>query len=182
MIRRFSIALLAAVLVPLAALAQAPTGVPQPDQQHGNAQPPASGQHDMKQMHEQMMAEMAAGDQKLDSLAAQMNAAQGAAKVDAIASVINELLAERKQMREHMASMMGPGGMMGGQGQPGMVMGTSGGTMAGMEAMTFDPVCRARIAGNTAPAATYRGKTYQFCSQADKRAFLKNPSKYVSAK
>ena len=45
----------------------------------------------MKQMHQKMMAEMQAMDQKLDSLVAQMNAAQGQAKVDAIAAVINEM-------------------------------------------------------------------------------------------
>jgi YHS domain-containing protein len=114
-----------------------------------------------------------------------MNAARGQAKVDAMAAVISEMINQRKQMREQMASMtgqsgmMGQGGMMGDQGQQGMMTGTSGGAMSGMASTTFDPVCRARIADKTAPAATYQGKTYRFCSEADKRAFLKNPAKYA---
>ena len=68
---------------------------------------------------------------------------------------------------------------MGGQGEQGMAMGTSGGMMPEVMA-TFDPVCRARIANDTAPTATYQGKTYQFCSEADKQAFLRDPAKYVS--
>jgi YHS domain-containing protein len=136
------------------------------------------------QMHQKMMAEMSSMGQKLDSLVAQMNAAQGQAKVDAIAAVINEMNNDRKQMMEHMAGMMRSGGMMGGmmggEGHSGMTMGTSGGMMTAMGA-TFDPVCRARIASNAAPTATYQGKTYQFCSEADKQAFLKDPAKYLTA-
>ncbi len=188
MVRGVFATLLATVAVPVMILAQAPATTGH-QHEHAATQAPApaqgENQQQMKQMHQKMMAEMAAMDQKLDSLVAQMNSAQGPAKVDAMAAIINEMLAERKQMREHMASMMGQGGMMGGmmgqggmaggQGQQGMMMGTSGGMMSA----TFDPVCRARMADNTAPTATYRGKTYQFCSEADKQAFLKNPAQYV---
>ncbi len=185
MMRRFLIALVATVGVPMLVAAQAPSTPAEHQHEHASAQSqsPPSNQHEMMQMHQKMMAEITAMDQKLDSLVAQMNAAQGQAKVDAIAAVINEMNNDRKQMMEHMTSMMGRGGRMGGmmgaEGQPGMMMGTSGGTMTGIGA-TFDPVCRAKAADNSLPTATYQGKTYQFCSEADKQAFLKDPAKYVT--
>ncbi len=177
--------LLATIAVPILVVAQAPATT---GHQHERATAQDStatqGQGDqMKQMHQKMMAEMQVMDQKLDGLVAQMNAAQGQAKVDAMAAVINEMNNDRKEMMQHMTSMMGHGGMMGGgqvgaEGQPGMTMGTSGRVMAGAGA-TFDPVCRAKMADNSAPTATYQGKTYQFCSEADKQAFLKDPAKYL---
>ncbi len=182
MIRGLLLAVLTTVALPVMVLAQVPATT---QHEHGASQAPApnQSQQQLMQMHQKMMADMAAMDQKLDGLVTQMNAAQGQAKVDAMAAVISEMINQQKQMREHMASMMGQGGMiggmMGGRG-PGMMMGTSGGMMSGA-ASTFDPVCRARIADNRAPTATYQGKTYQFCSEADKQAFLKNPEKYVSA-
>ncbi len=185
MIRGAFVTLLAAVAVPLMVAAQAPaTSEHQHEQATAQGQAPAQGHNErMMQMHQQMRAEITAMDQKLDGHVQQMNAAQGQAKVDAIAAVINEMNNDRKQMMAHMATMMGRGGAMGGmmgagsQGG-GMTMGTSGGMMSAMEA-TFDPVCRAKMADNSAPTATYHGKTYQFCSEADKQAFLKDPAKYV---
>ncbi len=188
MIREAIVTFLAAVAVPVMVAAQAPATAGH-EHEHATAQGQAATQgrsDEMAQMHQKMMAEMAAMDQKLDALVQQMNTAQGPAKVDAMAAVISEMVRQREQMEQHMSSMMGMmgqrgmmGGMMGGQGQQGMMMGTSGGMMAGMPE-TFDPVCRAKIANNTAPTATYQGKTYQFCSEADKQAFLKNPAKYLS--
>ena len=58
-----------------------------------------------------MMEVMRQHDQKLDDLIAKMNAAKGEAKVDAIAAVLNELVAQRKEMRKQMAA--GPGPMRG---------------------------------------------------------------------
>ncbi len=186
MVRGLMIALLTTVGIPVMVLAQAPaTTGHQHEQAATQAQTPAQGQNQMmQQMHQKMMAEMAAMDQKLDTLISQMNAAQGQAKVDAMAAVITEMVNQRKQMEQHMSSMMGmmgQRGMMGGQNEQGMMTGTSGGMMSGMMA-TFDPVCRAKIANNTAPTATYQGKTYQFCSEANKEAFLKNPSQYLTGR
>jgi hypothetical protein len=51
---------------------------------------------------------------RLDSLVARMNRTAGAAKVTAMADVINELVAQRAVMQQHMHEMMmgGQGGMM----------------------------------------------------------------------
>lgn len=174
MIRAFLIASVTAVGLSGAPFAQAPATTAQQPQ----AAAPGHNQQ-MMQMHEQMMAQMTAMDQKLDSLVSQMNAAQGQAKLDAMAALVTAMVDQQKQMHQHMASMGGMmGGMMGGAGRPGMTMGTSGAMMPAM-GETFDPVCRAKIANNTAPTATYQGRTYQFCSIADKEAFLKNPTKYM---
>ena len=90
----------------------------------------------MMAQRQQMMARMRALDQKLNELVAKMDAAKGTVKVDAIASVVKELVAQRAQMRDDMTAMQGrmighmmqhmmsmQGGMMGmmnrGSGQTG---------------------------------------------------------------
>ncbi len=55
--------------------------------------------------HKEMMAKMEAADARLDELVKTMNAATGSKKTDAMAAVINELVAQRKQMRKDMMAM-----------------------------------------------------------------------------
>ena len=59
----------------------------------------------MMSMHSQMMADLKAMEATLDQKVAAMNAAQGTAKVDAMAAVINEMAAQRKQMVAKMSGM-----------------------------------------------------------------------------
>jgi hypothetical protein len=70
---------------------------------------------DMMKMHEQMMAEMKAGDAKLDALVKDMNDAKGDAKVNAVAAVVNELVRQHKAMHGRMGQMHQQ--MMGGRGR-----------------------------------------------------------------
>ncbi|MEO6908229.1 MAG: hypothetical protein ABI210_10095 [Abditibacteriaceae bacterium] len=92
------------------------------------ATPPKMGmmQGKMGAHHDTMMANMKAGDAKLGALAGKMNVAKGNAKVEAMAAVINEMVAQRKMMHSQIQTMhertMG-GGMMSG--------GKSGGMMGG---------------------------------------------------
>jgi phage-related minor tail protein len=53
------------------------------------------------------MATMDSLNQRLDSLVGRMNRASGNQKVQAMATVINELVAQRKVMQERMHRMMG---------------------------------------------------------------------------
>lgn len=53
-------------------------------------------------MHADMRARMHAHDLRLDELVAAMNAAEGEAKIDAVAAVVNELVAQRRTRREHL--------------------------------------------------------------------------------
>ena len=55
--------------------------------------------------HKEMMAKMEAADARLDELVKTMNAATGSKKTNAVAAVINELVAQRKQMRDDMMAM-----------------------------------------------------------------------------
>ena len=64
---------------------------------------------DMMARHQAMMTEMHAANQKLDDLVAKMNAARGNDRIDAMAVVIAELVAQHKNMG---AGMMAMGGMM----------------------------------------------------------------------
>ncbi|HET9833865.1 MAG TPA: hypothetical protein VFP91_19215 [Vicinamibacterales bacterium] len=65
--------------------------------------------HAMMAGQHQMMMSMQASDKKLDDLIAQLNAAKGNDRIDKLVAVVNELVAERKQMA-NMMSMHG--GMM----------------------------------------------------------------------
>jgi hypothetical protein len=114
MATRFAIAAIAVLTIAFAGtrlplVAADPTQQAQAPQA---AQPQQPGMQDMMKMHEQMMAEMKADDAKLDALVKEMNAANGDAKVDAIAAVINELVRQHRimhgrmgQMHEHMMGM-----------------------------------------------------------------------------
>jgi hypothetical protein len=84
----------------------------------GQASPPAaagqttpaqpSGQMaDMMARRQAMMTEMHAANQKLDDLVAKMNAARGDDRIDAMAAVITELVAQHKSMGAGMMSMRG---------------------------------------------------------------------------
>jgi len=102
------------------ASAQATQPAPNPDQ-HDHTAPavpdqPAAQPADKHQMHDMhgvhtMMAAMQASHARLQDLVTKMNAAQGAAKIDAIAAVVTELVASQHAMHEcmqsHMAQMMG---------------------------------------------------------------------------
>jgi hypothetical protein len=77
----------------------------EPKLQSPSAQPPGAGMQEMMKMHEQMMAEMKAGDARLDALVTDMNAASGDAKVTAIAAVVTELVRQHKAMHERMGQM-----------------------------------------------------------------------------
>ncbi|MEO7136807.1 MAG: hypothetical protein ABI037_03765 [Gemmatimonadales bacterium] len=59
------------------------------------------------------MSMMDSADTRLDRLVSTMNKTTGSREVQAVAAVINELVAQRKMMRMHAKQMMGPDGMMG---------------------------------------------------------------------
>jgi hypothetical protein len=61
--------------------------------------------------HEKMMTEMKAADGRLDDLVAKMNAAPAMGKADATAAVVNEMVTQRRTLRDGMMKMQH--GMMG---------------------------------------------------------------------
>jgi predicted transcriptional regulator len=87
--------------------------------------------------HKEMMAKMEAIDARLDELVKRMNAATGSKKPDAVAAVINELVAQSKQMREQMMAM-----------QPEMMEHMRMGMMRGME----DSMSKCPMMKSMAPA------------------------------
>ena len=100
-------------VVQFGAAGAAPQVSSQPSAQSSGQTPGMPG---MMKMHEQMLAEMKAGDEKLDALVKDMNAASGDAKVAAIAAVVTELAIQQHSMHQHMGhmhqQMMSGGGMM----------------------------------------------------------------------
>ena len=80
-----------------------------------SAQPSPPQQPNMMKMHEQMMAEMKAGDAKLDALVKEMNTAPGDAMVNAVAAVVGELVRQHRATHERMGQMHQQ--MMGGRGR-----------------------------------------------------------------
>ena len=61
---------------------------------------------DCQAMMDKMQASSKAMDDRLATFVDAMNKAKGSAKVDRMAAVINEMVAQRKQMRDDMAAMM----------------------------------------------------------------------------
>lgn len=50
-------------------------------------------------------------------------------------------------------------------------------------AISIDPVCKMKVDEAKAPAVSeYKGKKYYFCAVGCKKAFDKNPDKFLSAK
>jgi hypothetical protein len=80
----------------------------QPDQSRGDT---VSGMMPAPHMTDRatMMKMMASSEARLDQLVRGMNQATGPRKVQAMAAVINELVAQRKLMRAHMRGMMDRG-------------------------------------------------------------------------
>jgi hypothetical protein len=60
---------------------------------------------DMMKMHDTMMADMKAGQARLDDLEKKMNAATGDAKVAAMAQLVSELVGQHRGMNERMGGM-----------------------------------------------------------------------------
>lgn len=71
------------------------------------ATPPTHDRAAMMSNCQSMMAGMKADQDKLDDLIAKMNAATGSRKVEQIAAVLTELVAQQKAMHAHMMSMGG---------------------------------------------------------------------------
>jgi hypothetical protein len=99
--------------LPVFVLAQQAATPTPPPHEHPSG-PSDKMDKDRQAKHEKMMAEMKAMDARLDEKVAAMNAAKGDQKVEAMAAVINELVSQRKEMRQHlgpMHPMKHPGGM-----------------------------------------------------------------------
>jgi len=80
---------------------------------------------------EKMMAEIQAADQRLDALVGKMNAASGADKAEATAAVVNEMVTQRRTMRD---------GMM--KRQHGMMAHMMGHMQAGKDSMAMCPMMK----------------------------------------
>ena len=90
-----------------------------------------------------------------------------------------QMQANMSQMRQMQAQMHGGmhGQMRGMMGQHGGGAGMMGPT-AGLQ-QRLDTACGGRVDLATAPRATYMGKTYYFCSDADRRAFERDPERFL---
>jgi hypothetical protein len=93
---------MAPILFPSSASAQMTPGMKM-GQGKGAGMPPAC--QEMMGMRQSMRAEQASTDAKLNDLVAKMNAASGEKKVDAIAAVVSEMVAQRQARHEKMATM-----------------------------------------------------------------------------
>ena len=100
-LRAFAVTAIALLLGGVAVV-QAQTGANQPQRPMMVDETQAAS---MMAERQKMMANMRAMDQKLNDLVAKMNTARGNDKVEAIATVVKELVAQRTQMREQMATM-----------------------------------------------------------------------------
>jgi hypothetical protein len=118
MIRSAVFSVACSLLLAAAASAQQP-GRPQADSTKGMHGPQMNRQRQMNR--QMMMQKIQESDARLDRLVSQMNQSSGNKKVQAMAAVINELVAQRKQMHQRMGQMMDSGMMDGGGGRRGMM-------------------------------------------------------------
>ena len=72
---------------------------------HSGAHATAQATPDRMKMHEQMMTAMKAREEKLNTLVKTMDGATGNAKIEAIATIIRELVRDQKDMHGHMVEM-----------------------------------------------------------------------------
>jgi hypothetical protein len=75
------------------------------EQQHAHGRDMDEACREMMAHHQEMMEQMTQMDGRLDQLVADMNAAQGQARVDAIAAVVSEMVVQRRTMRDRMMTM-----------------------------------------------------------------------------
>ena len=73
------------------------------------AQQPGSGHPCGQPQHGAHMAQMMAADRLLEQKLAAADSLKGDAKIEALAAVVRELVAQRRAMHAHMGAMMGPG-------------------------------------------------------------------------
>jgi hypothetical protein len=90
--------MVASCVVVTLAWAEAPDEKAPPMQRKGQMK---HGAHH-RPLHADMWAQMQAHDARLDELVAAMNSAKGEAKIDAVAAVVNELVAQRQTRRKHL--------------------------------------------------------------------------------
>jgi hypothetical protein len=105
--KRFLAILAIPTLLAVSAFAQAhqmPKQTNKPMEMHASG--PMMDCEAMMKKHGEMQAKNKEMDARLDQLVAAMNQADGQAKIDRMAAVVNELVAQRSQMRDHMAGMM----------------------------------------------------------------------------
>jgi polyhydroxyalkanoate synthesis regulator phasin len=100
-----------------------------PMQGQSDPMPPMDCQAMMDKMH----ASSKAMDERLATVVDAMNKAKGSAKVDRMAAVINEMVAQRKQMRDDMEAMMP-------QMMNHMMQHMQSGMMSGMKSMASCPM------------------------------------------
>lgn len=102
----------------------------------------------MMEKYQSMQGEMAAMDARIDKLVADMNAASGDAKLQAMAALLTEIVGQRKAMRSTMMEM-----------QPGMMqhmMGHMGAGFGPMDSMKACPMMKAMM-GDAGGAGTIGG-------------------------
>ena len=78
----------------------------------------AENQTPMPAACQEVLNDLDAMDVRLDEHVKRMNESQGTEKIDAMAAAVNEIAAEHRTMREHMASMPGCCRMEHGSGCP----------------------------------------------------------------
>lgn len=102
MTRTTSTASLAAAMVAALVLA---TGPSIGQSRHADADSQATMCHQMMVDHHAMQEKMAAAETKLDALLAELDAAKGDARLDALAGLVRGLVTDHKDMHHHLSEM-----------------------------------------------------------------------------
>ena len=93
------------VRVPGTSTAASPEVASRQQAEHAHEAQKPMGMPEMQKMHEKMMADLKAEQQKLDEMVKKMNSAKGDARVDAIAAIVTQMVEHHRGMAQHMDMM-----------------------------------------------------------------------------
>lgn len=163
----------------------------QPGQMQQKPQEPAKGSEmSMDGMMKGCREHCQATTKSLEQMTKMMDGASASNDPAKMRAALDQARKPLTEMQEHMGMCMNMMNMMekmhGKGGMGGMMQDGHMGMMQGQQALKFatsaaelNELCGRQVDTKTAPRATRQGKTYYFCSEADKATFEKDPAKYV---
>jgi YHS domain-containing protein len=152
--------------------------------QQGQSSPEHEKSMSMTEMMKNCRQHCESTSKSLEEMESMMNDAKESNDPAEMRAAMARMQKSMAEMKEHMDGCMRMMGMMG------RMHGKGSGHMSMMEAdppkMTtsrekLQELCDGAFDPKAAPRADYKGKTYYFCSEADKSQFEKDPEKYVKS-
>jgi YHS domain-containing protein len=164
-------------------------GVSAVAQQTPDKRSPQGGQMTMGDMMKGCREHCQATTKSMEQMGKSMDEAKASTDPAKVRAALDQAQKPLADMKEHMGMCMnmmammekmhggGMANMMGGSDHMGMMSGEQ--MKMAMSTKELATVCNGKVTARNAPTATYEGRTYYFCSKADKEKFDKSPATFV---